>query len=66
MLIGRSGGTERRSLINREGMQKYLRDCFARNKPYDKMVYELVTATGTTKPGSSSFMVRRILDHEGQ
>ena len=36
-------------------MAKYLRDCFAKNKPYDQMVYELVTATGTTKPGSSGF-----------
>jgi hypothetical protein len=36
-------------------MQKYLRDCFARNKPYDQMVYELVTATGTTAPGTASF-----------
>ena len=29
ILIGRSGGTERNSLINRDGMQKYLRDSFA-------------------------------------
>ncbi|MDX1945393.1 MAG: DUF1549 domain-containing protein [Pirellulaceae bacterium] len=55
ILIGRSGGTERNSLTSREGMQKYLRDSFARNKPYDKMVYELVTATGTTAPGTERF-----------
>lgn len=55
ILIGRSGGTERNSLTSREGMQKYLRDSFARNKPYDKMVYELVSATGTTTPGSPKF-----------
>ncbi len=54
-LIGRNGGMERQSLINREGMQKYLRDCFARNRPYDEMVYELVTATGSTKPGTKGF-----------
>ena len=48
VLIGRSGGTERNSLTSREGMQKYLRDTFARNKPYDQMVLELVTATGAT------------------
>ena len=52
ILIGRNGGTERNSLTSRPGMQKYLRDCFARNKPYDKMVYELVTATGQTAPGA--------------
>ena len=55
ILIGRSGGNDRRSLISREGMQKYLRDSFARNKPYDRFVYELVTASGTTTPGSDGF-----------
>ena len=33
ILIGRSGGNDRRSMISRDGMQKYLRDSFARNKP---------------------------------
>jgi hypothetical protein len=55
ILIGRNGGLDNNSMINREGMQKYLRDSFARNKPYDRMVYELVTATGTTAPGSEDF-----------
>ncbi len=55
ILIGRSGGLENRSLTNRPGMEKYLRDCFAQNKPYNDMVVELVTATGTTKPGSAGF-----------
>ncbi len=55
ILIGRSGGNDRRSLINRDGMGKYLRDCFASNKPYNQMVYELVTATGATKPGEDGF-----------
>lgn len=55
ILIGRSGGTDRRDLTNREGMQKYLRDSFAQNKPYNRMVYELVTATGSGKPGTENF-----------
>jgi hypothetical protein len=55
ILIGRSGGTERDTLISRPGMQKYLRDSFARNKPYDRMVYELVSATGVTSPGAEGF-----------
>jgi len=54
-LIGRSGGNDDRSLINRAGMQKYLRDSFARNKPYNKIVYELVTAKGSSKPGTDNF-----------
>ncbi|WP_404309980.1 DUF1549 domain-containing protein [Neorhodopirellula lusitana] len=55
LLIGRSGGTDRRDLTNRDGLQKYLRDCFARNKTYDRMVFELVSAEGSTKPGDSNF-----------
>jgi hypothetical protein len=55
ILIGRNGGMEDNTLISRAGMQKYLRDSFARNKPYDRMVYELVTATGSTSPGSPNF-----------
>lgn len=55
LLIGRTGGTENRSMINRQGMQKYLRDSFARNKPYDQFVHELITATGSTAPGSENF-----------
>lgn len=55
LLIGRTGGTANNSLISRPGMQKFLRDSFAREKPYDRMVHELITATGTTSPGSESF-----------
>ena len=55
ILIGRGGGTERNTLTSRAGMQKYLRDSFARNKPYDRMVYELVTATGVNSPGAEGF-----------
>ncbi len=55
VLIGRVGGTEENTLTSREGMQKYLRDSFARNKPYDTMVKELVTATGMSSPGAAGF-----------
>jgi Protein of unknown function (DUF1549)/Protein of unknown function (DUF1553) len=55
LLIGRNGGNERRTLVNREGMQKYLRDSFARNKTYDRLVLDLVTATGSTTPGEKDF-----------
>lgn len=55
LLIGRTGGTENRSMINRQGMQKFLRDSFARNKPYDKFVHELISATGSTAPGAKDF-----------
>ena len=55
LLIGRSAGTDRRDLTDSAGMQKFLRDSFANNKTYDQLVYELVTATGTTKPGTEGF-----------
>ncbi len=56
LLIGRPNPMlDRRSIVNRDGMEKYLRDSFARNKPYDQMVYELVTATGSNKPGEEDF-----------
>jgi len=66
ILIGRSGGTERNTMISRVGMQKYLRDSFARNKPYDRIVHELVTATGSTSPdaedfnGAANFLVMKV------
>ena len=71
LLIGRSGGNDRRDLTNRDGMQKYLRDAFARNKTYDRMVYELVSAEGSTKPGTSrfngavNFLVGKVNDEKG-
>lgn len=55
LLIGRGGGNERNSLTNREGMQKYLRDAFASNRPYDVMVRELLTAEGNSRPGLDEF-----------
>ena len=51
ILIGRTGGTERRSLVDRDGLKQALRRAFQRNMPYDRMVYELVSATGVNKPG---------------
>lgn len=55
LLIGRTGGMEQGSLTSRAGMQQYLRRGFQQNKPYDVMVQELITASGTTVPGSEDF-----------
>jgi hypothetical protein len=49
-----AAGLDRNTLTSREGMQKYLRDSFARNKPYDRMVHELITATGVTARAEGS------------
>ena len=48
VLIGRSGGTERNSLTNREGMQQYLRRSFQGNKPYNDMVFDLMAPAPDT------------------
>jgi hypothetical protein len=55
LLIGRTGGTERRSLTSRQGLETYLSGAFLANKPYDALVRELVTATGDAQPGADDF-----------
>jgi hypothetical protein len=55
VLIGRTGGMERRSLTDRSGMQQYLREAFQYNKPYDELARELITATGSCRPGDADF-----------
>jgi len=55
ILIGRSGGNDRRSPINRLGMQQALRRALQRNTPYDKFVFDIISARGVTKPGEDGF-----------
>ncbi len=56
LLIGRPPAQrDRRRLVNREGMQQWLRRAFLKNKSYDAMAYELVSATGCSKPGEEGY-----------
>ena len=55
ILIGRAGGGENDRMTNREGLQQSLRRAFQRNIPYDKLVSELISATGVNKPGETGF-----------
>jgi hypothetical protein len=55
VLIGRTGGNERKSLVDREGMTKYLTETLKYNKPYDQMARELITAVGSCRPGDDDF-----------
>jgi hypothetical protein len=55
MLVGRTGGNERRSLVDRAGMKQYLSEVFRYNKPYDEFARELITATGSCRPGDEDF-----------
>ena len=54
-LIGRSGGTGAESLASREGLLQYLRQSLAHDKPYDKLAYELISATGSSQPGAEDY-----------
>jgi hypothetical protein len=54
LLIGRTGGRGD-PLASREGLEQYLRQSLARNKPYDQLVRELLTATGSAQPGSDGY-----------
>ncbi len=54
-LIGRTGGTRNNTLTSRAGLREYLKSSFLANQPYDKLMRELVTATGTQAPGTSEF-----------
>ncbi len=56
VLIGRPPARpNRRDPTSRAGMQQYLRRSFLENKPWDRMVYEMVAATGGTSPGSPDY-----------
>ncbi|MEX2167870.1 MAG: DUF1549 domain-containing protein [Pirellulales bacterium] len=55
VLIGRTGGTAQDSMASRPGMQQYLRRSFQKNKPYDRLAMELITATGSCQPGDEDF-----------
>jgi hypothetical protein len=55
LLVGRTGGTSRRDQTSRAGLLTYLRQSLTEHKPYDRMVHELITATGGTAPGSDGF-----------
>ena len=55
LLVGRKGGMEPGSLVNREGLQQYLRRSFLSNKPYDRLAYELISAQGSNRPGEADF-----------
>ena len=54
ILVGRTGGRGD-SLADREGLEQYLRSALARNKSFDQIVTELVTATGSAKPGTAEY-----------
>ncbi len=55
ILIGRTAGNQDGSPVDRAGFEIYLRRSLAQNKPYDQIVRELLTATGSPRPDADGF-----------
>ncbi|MFN3149389.1 DUF1549 domain-containing protein [Bremerella sp.] len=55
ILVGRAGGMSADSPIDRSALEGYLANQFENNTPYNLLVQDLLTATGTTSPGSENF-----------
>ncbi len=55
VLIGRSGGTQPDDLASRDGLQQYLRQALLENEPYDRIVHDLLSASGSNQPGAEDF-----------
>jgi hypothetical protein len=53
VLIGRTGGNE--GIADRDGLKQYLAHSLANNKPYNRLVFELITATGSSTPGAADY-----------
>ncbi|QDT67369.1 hypothetical protein MalM25_02660 [Planctomycetes bacterium MalM25] len=54
LLVGRTGG-DRNSLVIRDPFEDYLREAFATNRPFDELMHELVSATGSVRPDDDDF-----------
>ena len=55
LLVGRADNSDPEQLTDRGGLQHFLRRVFADNRPLDRVAYELLTATGSNKPGEEQF-----------
>lgn len=55
MLVGRRGEAKGELPYSRAGLAQYLRQSLLRGKPYDILVRELLTATGSSRPGDADY-----------
>ena len=55
LLVGRTGGRQRNSLVDRDGLEWYLFATLQANEPYDEFVGQLISATGANSIGSEQF-----------
>ena len=57
LLIGRSENRD----VNRPALQRFLREAFARNRPWNKVVYDLVSAEGASEEnGATNFLLAHL------
>lgn len=54
-LIGRVGGRSPERLASRAGLVDYLTRAFRENRPFDRIVWELLTATGSSDPNAEDY-----------
>jgi hypothetical protein len=60
LLIGRGDAQQR---INRSTLNKFLRESFAKNRPWSEVVYDLVSAEGPdTENGAATFLMSHLND----
>lgn len=55
ILVGRAGGMSAGSPIDRQALEGYLAEAFENNTPYHQVVQQLITAEGTTRPGTEAY-----------
>ncbi len=55
LLVGQAGGMSADSPVDRQALETYLATAIQKNTPYHQLVEELLTATGTTSPGSENY-----------
>ncbi len=55
VLIGRTVGTSGNDSVSRAGLEMYLEEAFLKNRPYNEIVHELLTAKGASHPGKEQF-----------
>lgn len=53
-LIGRTGG-QAGSLASRDDLERFLTQALAEHRPWDEVVVELLTATGSPRPGGDDY-----------
>lgn len=55
LLVGQRGGMAEDDVASREDLERYLSESIRADKPYDQMVRELISATGSARPSGPDY-----------